>query len=60
MELAVTHGIVTDYGGTIEVQSQPGQGTTFILYFPRTTESLQEGVTTSSHTSPGQGHNHVH
>ena len=42
MGLSVTHGIVTDHGGAIEVQSQPGQGTTFFLYFPRTAERLQE------------------
>ena len=44
MGLAVTHGIVTDHGGTIEVQSQQGRGTTFVLYFPRASESPQEPV----------------
>ncbi len=33
--LAITHKIVADHGGTIEVKSEPGQGTTFILTFPK-------------------------
>jgi two-component system NtrC family sensor kinase len=33
--LAVVYGIVHRHGGTIEVESQPGQGTTFHLQIPR-------------------------
>ena len=55
MGLAVTHGIVTDHGGAIEVQSQPGQGTTFILYFPRTAECLQEPASLPLLSSHGRG-----
>ena len=36
MGLAVVHGIVTAYGGTISVESAPGAGTTFTLVLPRT------------------------
>jgi len=32
--LSITHNIVTDHGGRIEVESTPGQGTTFTLIFP--------------------------
>jgi hypothetical protein len=32
--LSVSYGIVREHGGDIEVQSQPGQGTQFMLTFP--------------------------
>lgn len=32
--LAVVHGIMKSHGGAIKVDSQPGHGTTFHLYFP--------------------------
>jgi two-component system NtrC family sensor kinase len=34
--LAVVHGIITTHGGRIEVASQPGEGSSFTLYLPRT------------------------
>jgi PAS domain S-box-containing protein len=33
--LAVVHGIITDHGGAITVDSIPGQGTTCTVYLPR-------------------------
>jgi signal transduction histidine kinase len=35
MGLAVVHGIVAAHGGRIQVESQPGQGSTFTLRLPR-------------------------
>ena len=32
--LSVVHGIVTNHGGSIEVGSEPGRGTEFIILFP--------------------------
>jgi two-component system nitrogen regulation sensor histidine kinase NtrY len=35
--LAIVQSVVTDHGGTIGVESTPGQGTTFIIDLPRRT-----------------------
>lgn len=40
--LAVVHGIVTNYGGTITVDSKPGKGATFEIFLPKT-ETGDEG-----------------
>jgi PAS domain S-box-containing protein len=42
--LAVIHGIVNNHGGSIYVQSKPGQGTTFEVYIPVSEEKREEEV----------------
>ena len=42
--LAVTYGIVQEHAGTIEVKSEPGQGTTFSLLFPAAHKNLHRAV----------------
>src|SRR5690606_14764711 len=37
MGLAVTYGIIEWHGGSIQVDSQPGQGTTFTIWLPGAT-----------------------
>jgi len=48
--LAVVHGIVTSFGGVISVQSNPGSGTTFHVYFPiaELPHTVQEPSTSKS------------
>jgi len=36
--LSVSYGIIQDHHGTVDVQSSPGQGTTFVLAFPAAPE----------------------
>jgi PAS domain S-box-containing protein len=42
--LSVIHGIVSSYGGTVTVDSTPGQGTTFVVYLPQSTEAVASPV----------------
>ena len=39
--LSVVHGIVSGYGGAIEVASEPRRGTTFDLYLPAVTSEME-------------------
>ena len=56
--LAVVHGIVKSYNGTIECWSEPGKGTCFSIYFPLlVTDDFTEPASTADNTLPsGTGH----
>ena len=43
MGLAVVHGIIKSYGGEIQVESQPDQGTTFRVLLPAANIRREEG-----------------
>lgn len=51
MGLATVYRIVERSGGTIYVDSEPGKGTTFTIYFPAT----QKAQTSSPDRKPGEG-----
>ncbi|OGR20018.1 MAG: hypothetical protein A2X81_12170 [Desulfobacterales bacterium GWB2_56_26] len=43
MGLAVIHGLVSDMGGAITVESQPGQGTVFHVFLPKLAGESRDG-----------------
>ncbi|MHC1744202.1 MAG: response regulator [Syntrophobacteraceae bacterium] len=55
--LSVVHGIVKSHGGAIEVESHPGQGTAFHVYFPAL-ESASEQRTLMDEPLP-RGHERI-
>ena len=42
--LAIVQSVVSDHGGTISVQSEPGHGTTFVIELPRNQSVLRNAV----------------
>ena len=50
--LSVVYGVVKQLGGGIDLQSEPGQGTTFCIYFPEVREGARATVEAAGRESP--------
>lgn len=55
MGLSIIHGIISEYGGAITVESEPGQGSTFHVYFPAIDKVEPELVADDKETPRGEG-----
>jgi signal transduction histidine kinase len=40
--LAISYGIIRDYGGNHHIESAEGQGTTFTMHFPRADQAVNK------------------
>lgn len=56
MGLAMVHGVMASHQGAITVQSPPGKGTTFALYFPRLTTPTDPDTPSEALPTHGSGH----
>ncbi len=54
--LATVHGIVRHHGGHVWLYSEPGRGTTFRVYFPRSTEDAASHPTAPPEADDRRGH----
>ncbi|MEE9146672.1 MAG: PAS domain S-box protein, partial [Candidatus Tectomicrobia bacterium] len=57
--LSVVHGIVANHDGVITVQSRPGAGTTFAMYFPRIDPPQTADRPPSEDAAIPQGHGRI-
>lgn len=58
MGLAVVHGIVRSYGGDVTVYSEPGEGTSLHVYFPRI-QSRPYAPKPMTHEPAEEGREHI-
>jgi two-component system cell cycle sensor histidine kinase/response regulator CckA len=55
MGLSTVYGIVKQHGGAIRVESRPGMGSRFDVYFPRVEGSSSEAPAVKAEELPGRG-----
>lgn len=53
--LAVVHGVMLEFGGAIDVRSQPEQGASFTLYFPECLDAADPEIAPADAVPQGQG-----